>query len=82
MPSFIRNLSSNAGMAQQLAFYEGIAGDWRYILGWRENMYKITPEDIMKVAKTYFTKSNRTVGTLVKERGMLPPLVKTWRVIE
>ena len=65
--SFIRNLSSNAGMAQQLAFYEGIAGDWHYILGWRENMYKITTEDIMRVAKTYFTKSNRTVGTLVKK---------------
>ena len=69
---FIRNLSSNAGMAQQLAFYEGIAGDWRYILGWRENMYKITPEDIMKVASTYFTKSNRTVGTLVKKAAEAP----------
>ena len=68
--SFIRNLSSNAGMAQQLAFYEGIAGDWRYILDWRENMYKITPEDIMRVAKTYFTKSNRTVGTLVKKEAV------------
>ena len=70
--SFIRNLSSNAGMANQLAFYEGIAGDWRYILGWRENMYKITPEDIMRVAKTYFTKSNRTVGTLVKKEAIAP----------
>ena len=69
---FIRNLSSNAGMAQQLAFYEGIAGDWRYILGWRENMYKITPEDIIRVAKTYFTKSNRTVGTLVKKEAVAP----------
>ena len=64
---FIRNLSSNAGMAQQLAFFEGIAGDWRYVLDWRENIYKITPEDIMRVAKTYFTKSNRTVGTLIKK---------------
>ena len=69
---FIRNLSSNAGMARQLAFYEGIAGDWRYILGWRENMYKITPEDIMRVAKTYFTKRNRTVGTLVKKEAVAP----------
>ena len=68
--SFIRNLSSNAGMAQQLAFYEGIAGDWRYVLDWRENMYKITPEDIMRVAKIYFTKSNRTVGTLVKKEAV------------
>ena len=70
--SFIRNLSSNAGMAQQLAFFEGIAGDWHYILKWRENMYKITPEDIMRVAKTYFMKSNRTVGTLVKKEAVAP----------
>ena len=69
---FIRNLSSNAGMAQQLAYFAGVTGDWRYILGWRENMYKITPEDIMKVAKTYFTKSNRTVGTLVKKEAVAP----------
>ncbi len=64
---FIRALSSNAGMANQLAFYEGIAGDWRYILNWREKMYEIKPEDIMRVAKTYFKKSNRTVATLVKK---------------
>ena len=70
--SFIRNISSNAGMAQQLAFYEGIAGDWRYVLDWRETMYRITPEDIMRVAKTYFTKSNRTVGTLVKKEAAAP----------
>ena len=68
--SFIRGLSSNAGMARQLTYYEALAGDWRYILGWRENMYKITPEDIMKVANTYFTKSNRTVATLVKKEAV------------
>ncbi len=64
---FIRALSSNAGMANQLAFYEGIAGDWRYILNWRKKMYEITPDDIMRVAQTYFKKSNRTVATLVKK---------------
>ncbi len=70
--SFIRGLSSNAGMARQLTFYEGLAGDWRYILDWRETMYRITPEDIMKVANTYFTKSNRTVATLVKKEAVAP----------
>lgn len=64
---FIRALSSNAGMANQLAFYEGIAGDWRYILNWRKKMYEITPDDIMRVAQTYFKKSNRTVAILVKK---------------
>ncbi len=64
---FIRALSSNSGMANQLAFYEGIAGDWRYILDWRKKMYEITTDDIMRVANTYFTKSNRTVATLIKK---------------
>ena len=59
-------------MAQQLAFFEGIAGDWRYVLQWRENIYKVTPEDIMRVAKTYFIKSNRTVGTLIKKEAVAP----------
>ena len=69
---FIRGLSSNAGMARQLSYYEGFAGNWRYLLDWRENMYKITPEDIMKVANTYFTKSNRTVATLIKKEAVAP----------
>ncbi len=64
---FIRGLSSNSGMAYQLAFYEGIANNWRYILEWRKKMYEITPDDIMRVAKKYFKKSNRTVATLVKK---------------
>ncbi len=67
---FIRGLSSNAGMANQLALYEGIAGDWRYILNWREKMYEITPDDIMRVAQTYFKKGNRTVATLVKKESV------------
>ena len=68
---FIRALSSNSGMANQLAFYEGIAGDWRYILDWRKKMYEITTDDIMRVANTYFTRSNRTVATLIKKED--PP---------
>ncbi len=64
---FIRGLSSNSGMAYQLAFYEGIANNWRYILEWRKKMYEITPDDIMRVAKKYFKKSNRTVATLIKK---------------
>ena len=68
---FIRALSSNAGMARQLAFYESIAGDWRYILDWRKKMYEITPDDIMRVANNYFNKSNRTVATLVKKEKVM-----------
>ncbi|MCH8294035.1 insulinase family protein [Candidatus Poribacteria bacterium] len=66
---FIRDLSSNSGLAWQLASFEAFAGTWRYLVEWRETVHKITPEDIMRVAKTYFTKSNRTVATLVKKQA-------------
>lgn len=63
----IRSLQSNSGMASQLAYFETIAGSWRYILRAREDIGKVTPEDIMRVAKKTFTKENRTVTTLVKK---------------
>lgn len=65
--SFIRRLGSNEGMASQLAYFELIAGSWRYILQFRETVQKITAEDVQRVAKKYFTASNRTVATLVKK---------------
>jgi predicted Zn-dependent peptidase len=63
----IRSLSSNSGLAAQLAYYETVAGSWRYLLGVREKVAKVTPEDVMRVAKKYFLKNNRTVGTLMKK---------------
>lgn len=65
--SFIRRLGSNEGMASQLAYFETIAGSWKYILQFRETVQKITAEDVQRVAKKYFTVSNRTVATLVKK---------------
>ena len=65
--SLIRSLSSNSGLAAQLAYYEAIAGSWRYLLDVREKVAMITPEDVMRVARKYFTRSNRTVAILVKK---------------
>ncbi len=62
---FIRSLNSNNGIAYRLADYEAFFGDWRYLIGYRQEIKRVTPEDIMRVAKTYLTKSNRTVVTLV-----------------
>ena len=63
----IRSLSTNSGLAAQIAYYEAIAGSWRYLLDERERVAKVTPEDVMRVARKYFTKRNRTVATLVKK---------------
>jgi len=64
---FIRGLASNSGLASKLSYYEIIAGDYRYLTDYLNVVEKITPEDIMAVAKKYLTKENRTVATLVSK---------------
>lgn len=62
----IRSLRSSSGLASQLAYFQAVAKDWRYLLEARKRIAAVTPEDILRVANKYFTKSNRTVATLVK----------------
>jgi len=63
---FVRSLESASGLASKIASYEAIY-DWSYINTIVENTLSVTPEDIMRVAKKYFTKTNRTVAILVKK---------------
>jgi predicted Zn-dependent peptidase len=63
----VRGLRSNSGLASQLALYQAVARDWRYILKSRDKAAAVTAEDIQRVARQYFTKSNRTVAVLVKK---------------
>jgi predicted Zn-dependent peptidase len=65
----VRALRSNSGLASQLALFQTVAGDWRYVLKARDKIAVVTTEDIQRVATEYFTKSNRTVATLVKKTG-------------
>jgi len=65
----VRALRSNSGLASQLALYQTVAGDWRYALKARDKIAVVTTADIQRVATEYFTKSNRTVATLVKKAG-------------
>jgi len=67
--SLIRSLRSNGGLAGRLAYFEAVAGDWRYTLRNRDAISKVTAEDVTRVAKQYFTKKNRTVATLVKRES-------------
>lgn len=63
--SLIRQLDSNSGLASQLAFYEVLTGDWRNLFRQLEKIEAVTAEDIQRVANTYFTTKNRTVGVIV-----------------
>jgi len=62
----VRALQSNYGIAFNVGFYHVMRGDWRLIYEDMERMRQVTPEDIMRVAETYFTEENRTVGWLVE----------------
>jgi predicted Zn-dependent peptidase len=65
--SFIRRLRSTRGMASQLGrseLYEG----WRDIPESVRRMQAVTAEDVMRVAKNYFVKDNRTVGILTRKQ--------------
>ena len=67
---FIWQFYSNSGMAEQLANLQGLCGDWRYLDYIRKRIQQIQPEDIMRVAKKYFTEENRTAAILKKkEKG-------------
>ena len=66
--ALLRSLRSNSGLADQLGYFEAVAGDWRYLLENRDAIARVTPQDVMRVARTYFTKTNRIVATLVRRK--------------
>ena len=76
----LRSLRSNSGLASQLAFFQTIAKDWRYLLAARDRIAKVTPKDVQRVASQYLVKSNRTVAVLAK-RQLPPALVHGARAI-
>jgi zinc protease len=52
-------------------------GDWRLMFLNRDRVAKITPDDVVRVAKTYLMESNRTVGVFIPTaqpvRAQVPP---------
>jgi predicted Zn-dependent peptidase len=68
----IRGLSSNAGIAGQLAITQGQLGDWREIFTSVEKIDAVTKEDILRVAQETFVPTNRTVGMIVTEDSENP----------
>ncbi|MFZ5980953.1 MAG: M16 family metallopeptidase [Candidatus Zixiibacteriota bacterium] len=67
---YVWNAYRNMGLAGNLATAQNIAKDWRFVSKYRGNLLAVTPEDIMLTAKTYLTRDNRTVATLIpKQKG-------------
>lgn len=63
----LRHLRSNSGLARILTTYQSLAGDWRYISTFIEEIDKLTPEDIKEVANRYLVANNRTVVVMRRE---------------
>ncbi|MBY0551860.1 MAG: insulinase family protein [Candidatus Obscuribacterales bacterium] len=54
----------------EFAFHIGEAearADWRWLIDFDDKYESVTPEDILRVARTYFDRSNRTVGYFIPE---------------
>jgi predicted Zn-dependent peptidase len=60
--SVIRQLDSNAGMAEQLTFYRVNYGDWRKLFTGLEDIDRVTADDVQRVVRQYFIESARTVA--------------------
>jgi predicted Zn-dependent peptidase len=66
---FLRNLQKNGALAQMLTYYQSVAGDWRYLVRYDEELAGITPAEIQAAAQRYFNPENRTVITLARPGG-------------
>lgn len=66
--AFVKELETNRGFARQLGYYYLITKDPNILDTMRDEMKKVTPQDIQRVAQKYFTTENRTVVELVTNR--------------
>ena len=62
--NLIRSLSSNSGMASQLAYNEVVMGDWHEMFKALEKINAVSAENVKRVANKIFTDNNRTIGTI------------------
>ncbi|AFZ47822.1 processing peptidase [Cyanobacterium stanieri PCC 7202] len=62
--SLLRSVSSNAGMANLLAQYQGKTGDWRNLFTRLDAINGVSAEDIQRLAQQTFIPEHKTVGKL------------------
>jgi zinc protease len=71
------NLNSSERVGVELSEWIGM-GDWRLLFINRDQLRKVTPEDVQRVAATYLKPANRTLGLFVPtpkpDRAEIPPV--------
>jgi predicted Zn-dependent peptidase len=63
----LRGMRNNSGLARMLTTYQTLAGDWRYLSTYADEIGKLDAQDVMAAAQRYLTADNRTVAVL--QRG-------------
>jgi predicted Zn-dependent peptidase len=64
---FIRQQRSNQGLASLLSFHQCLFGSCRHLFDYVDKINAVTADDIMRVARNYLIRQNRTVAWGVKE---------------
>jgi len=62
--NLINSLRDNMGLANNLADWQVITGDWRNLFRQIEKINAVTPQDIQRVAKAAFIDDNKTVAAI------------------
>ena len=62
--NLVRGLDSNEGLAQSLATFQTLYGDWRELFRSVDRINAVSKADIRRVANQVFVPTNRTVGII------------------
>ena len=62
------SLTNSEGIGVVMSEYASM-GDWRLLFLNRDQIKKITPADVVRVAKTYLKESNRTLGVFIPTKN-------------
>ncbi|HEX6802693.1 MAG TPA: pitrilysin family protein [Terriglobales bacterium] len=62
--NLIRSLDSNEGLAENLAIFQTLYGDWRELFRSVDRINAVSKADIRRVANQVFIPTNRTVGVI------------------
>jgi predicted Zn-dependent peptidase len=64
---YLRQLESYIGTAWMIGYTQGVTGDWRNLERFMDDLQRVRPEDVQRVARAYLSERNRTVVRLVEE---------------
>ena len=69
----LRSLRNNFGLANNVAQWQTLFGDWRELFRYIDRIDAVTAEDVRRVVGDTLVASNRTVGMIVTESSKTEP---------